>query len=96
LDFSEINMTDSVLQMLFTLCHPSIPRKAQIGLSLRILCGFGIDEIATAFLTNKDLSISACSGAKQKLREKKYRFHYHPQRKLINGWMLCWQHSIYC
>src|SRR6186713_2618603 len=70
-DFSEINIMDSVLQMLFTLCHPAIPAEAQIGMSLRILCGFGIDEIATAFLTNKDTINKRLFRAKQKLREEK-------------------------
>ena len=40
--------------MLFAICHPSISTEAQIGLALRILCGFGIEEIANAFLTNKE------------------------------------------
>src|SRR4030081_3526677 len=50
IDLSGKNITDSQLQMLFAICHPSISPEAQIGLSLRILCGFGIDEIATALL----------------------------------------------
>jgi RNA polymerase sigma-70 factor (ECF subfamily) len=54
IDLSDKNITDSQLQMLFALCHPSLPKEAQIGLALRILCGFGIDEIANAFLTNKE------------------------------------------
>src|SRR4051812_35625129 len=54
IDLSDENITDSQLQMLFAICHPSISAEAQIGLSLRILCGFGIDEIANAFLTNKE------------------------------------------
>ena len=54
IDLSEKNITDSQLQMLFAICQPSISMEAQIGLSLRILCGFGIDEIADAFLTNKE------------------------------------------
>jgi hypothetical protein len=29
--------------MLFAICHPAIANEAQIGLALRILCGFGID-----------------------------------------------------
>jgi predicted RNA polymerase sigma factor len=53
IDLSEKNIVDSQLQMMFAICHPSIPVNAQIGLSLRILCGFGIEEIADAFLTNK-------------------------------------------
>src|SRR4051812_33813700 len=52
IDLSEKNITDSQLQMIFAICHPSIPPESQIGLALRILCGFGIDEIANAFLTN--------------------------------------------
>jgi len=54
IDLSDENITDSQLQMLFTICHPTIPPEAQIGLALRILCGFGIEEIANAFLTNKE------------------------------------------
>jgi len=54
LDLSDENIFDSQLQMMFTICHPSIPKESQIALSLRILCGFGIDEIADAFLTNKE------------------------------------------
>jgi RNA polymerase sigma factor (sigma-70 family) len=71
LDLSENNITDSMLQMLFTLCHPAIAPEAQIGLSLRILCGFGIDEIATAFLTNKETINKRLFRARQKLREEK-------------------------
>jgi RNA polymerase sigma factor (sigma-70 family) len=68
IDLSEENIADSQLQMLFTLCHPSIPPEAQIGLSLRILCGFGIDEIATAFLTNKETINKRLFRAREKLR----------------------------
>src|SRR4051812_38189246 len=42
IDLSPKNIVDSQLQMMFAICHPSIPPEAQIGLSLRILCGFGI------------------------------------------------------
>jgi RNA polymerase sigma factor (sigma-70 family) len=68
IDLSEQNINDSQLQMLFALCHPSIPVEAQIGLSLRILCGFGINEIADAFLTNKETVRKRLSRAKEKLR----------------------------
>lgn len=71
IDLSDKNITDSQLQMLFALCHPSIPVEAQIGLSLRILCGFGIDEIADAFLSNKETINKRLFRAKEKLREEK-------------------------
>jgi predicted RNA polymerase sigma factor len=46
-----------------------IPVESQIGLSLRILCGFGIEEIADAFLTNKDTINKRLFRAREKLRE---------------------------
>jgi RNA polymerase sigma-70 factor (ECF subfamily) len=54
--------------MIFAVCNPIIPAEAQIGLALRILCGFGIDEIAEAFLTNRETINKRLFRAKQKLR----------------------------
>jgi RNA polymerase sigma factor (sigma-70 family) len=68
IDLTEQNITDSQLQMLFAISHPSIPPEAQIGLSLRILCGFGIDEIADAFLTNRETINKRLFRAREKLR----------------------------
>ena len=68
IDLSEKNITDSQLQMMFAICHPAISTEAQIGLSLRILCGFGIDEIANALLTNKETINKRLFRAKEKLR----------------------------
>lgn len=73
LDLSPKNINDSQLQMMFAVCHPSIPVDAQIGLSLRILCGFGIDEIADAFLADKDTINKRLYRARQKLREEKVK-----------------------
>ena len=73
IDLSEKNINDSQLQMLFAVCHPSIPAESQIGLSLRILCGFGIEEIANAFLTNKETINKRLTRAKEKLRLEKVR-----------------------
>ena len=73
IDLSEKNITDSQLQMMFAICHPSISPEAQIGLSLRILCGFGIDEIANALLTNKETINKRLFRAKEKLRSEKVK-----------------------
>src|SRR5690606_25900929 len=54
IDLSPQNINDSQLKMMFAICHPAISTGAQVGLSLRILCGFGIEEIADAFLVNKE------------------------------------------
>ena len=68
LDLSPQNINDSQLQMMFAICDPRIPPDAQIGLALRILCGFGIEEIADAFLTNKETINKRLFRAKEKLR----------------------------
>lgn len=83
IDLSEQNITDSQLQMLFAICHPSIPAEAQIGLALRILCGFGIDEIANAFLTNKEVIYKRLLRAKEKLRTEKVAIEF-PSETEIN------------
>lgn len=70
IDLSPQNIYDSQLQMMFAICHPSISTEAQVGLSLRILCGFGIKEIADAFLTNKETINKRLYRAKEKLREQ--------------------------
>lgn len=68
IDLSEKNISDSQLQMMFAICHPAIPEEAQISLSLRILCGFGVEEIANAFLTSKETVNKRLFRAKEKLR----------------------------
>jgi RNA polymerase sigma factor, sigma-70 family len=84
IDLSEENIKDSQLQMLFAICHPSISTEAQIGLSLRILCGFGIDEIANAFLTNKETINKRLSRAKEKLRIEKVKIEFPGDMEIGN------------
>jgi RNA polymerase sigma factor (sigma-70 family) len=83
IDLSEKNITDSQLQMLFAICHPAISTEAQIGLSLRILCGFGIEEIANAFLSNKETINKRLYRAKEKLQQEKVQIEF-PSAKEIN------------
>jgi RNA polymerase sigma factor (sigma-70 family) len=76
IDLSEKNINDSQLQMMFAICQPIIPAEAQIGLALRILCGFGIDEIADAFLSNKETINKRLFRAKEKLRESNVKIEF--------------------
>ncbi|WP_310588939.1 RNA polymerase sigma factor [Dyadobacter alkalitolerans] len=78
IDLSFQNITDSQLQMMFAVCHPSISHESQICLSLRILCGFGTDEIASAFMTNKEVVSKRIFRAKEKLRESKVAIEMPP------------------
>ncbi len=81
-DLSEKNISDSQLQMMFAICHPAIPVDAQIALTLRILCGFGIDEIADAFLTNKETINKRLFRAKAGLRKADIKIVFPPANEL--------------
>ncbi|WP_300601155.1 sigma-70 family RNA polymerase sigma factor [Niabella sp.] len=70
IDLSTTAIADSQLAMIFTVCHPSVSREAQIALALNLLCGFGVQEIADAFLTNKETVYKRLKRAKEKLREE--------------------------
>lgn len=94
LDLSAQNITDSQLQMLFAVCHPSISIEAQIGLALRVLCGFGIDEIANAFLTNKETVNKRLFRAKEKLRIEKISIEF-PSETEINERLLTVLTTLY-
>jgi len=82
LDFSSQNIKDSQLQMLFAICTPAIASEAQIGLALRILCGFGIDEIAEAFLSNKETINKRLFRAKEKLRAEHINMEMPPEPEI--------------
>ena len=73
IDLTPGNITDSQLQMMFALCHPGLSEESQSGLALRILCGFGIQEIADAFLTTKDVINKRLTRAKERLRDASIR-----------------------
>lgn len=70
LDFSVKNIADSQLAMIFTICNPVNSPEAQIALALNLLCGFGVQEIADAFLTNKEVVYKRINRAKDKLRQE--------------------------
>lgn len=82
IDLSTKNISDSQLQMMFAICNPIIPAEAQIGLSLRILCGFGIEEIADAFLSNKETINKRLFRAKEKLRTEKVKIEFPAQTEI--------------
>jgi RNA polymerase sigma-70 factor (ECF subfamily) len=68
IDLSQKNIADSQLAMMFTICNPSISKDSQISLALNLLCGFGTQEIADAFLVNKEVVYKRLKRAKEKLK----------------------------
>ncbi len=70
IDLSDQNIADSQLAMIFTVCNPCNSDEAQIALALNLLCGFGINEIADAFLSNKEVIYKRINRAKERLKEE--------------------------
>ncbi len=72
--FSEKQIVDDQLRMIFTCCHPAISVDSQIALALKTLCGFSIEEIARAFLTNRENINKRLVRARQKIRKNNILF----------------------
>jgi predicted RNA polymerase sigma factor len=81
-ELTDQSISDSQLQMLFAICHAAISPEAQIGLALRILCGFGINEIAHAFLSNKETINKRLFRAKEKLRTEQIKMEFPAENEL--------------
>jgi RNA polymerase sigma factor (sigma-70 family) len=67
-EFSESFIEDSQLEMIFRVCSPINSAESQVCLVLQILCGFSVEEIASAFLTNKETIKKRLYRAKENLR----------------------------
>lgn len=67
--FSEKEIFDDQLRMMFTCCHPAISPDSQIALTLKTLCGFSIPEIASAYLTTHDTINKRLVRARQNIRD---------------------------
>ena len=68
IDLSSKSISDSQLAMIFTVCNSCISTESQIALALNLLCGFDPQEIADAFLTNKEVIYKRINRAKEKLK----------------------------
>lgn len=58
------------LRMLFAICHPSLSKETQVTMALRILGGFGLDEISSALLIGKETIQKRLYRARETLKEQ--------------------------
>jgi RNA polymerase sigma-70 factor (ECF subfamily) len=65
---------DDTLALMFVACHPVLDRDEQTMLTLKTVCGFGVKEIARAYLSNPDAVTQRLVRAKRKLKERDVRF----------------------
>lgn len=52
--FEDQEIVDAELRLMFELCDGRLPEEAQVMMMLKYLCGFGVREIAQAFLSGED------------------------------------------
>jgi RNA polymerase sigma factor (sigma-70 family) len=60
---------DERLRLIFTCCHPALPRQAQIALTLRVVCGLTTAQIARAFLVPETTVARRITRAKRKITD---------------------------
>ncbi|WP_305982733.1 RNA polymerase sigma factor [Roseivirga thermotolerans] len=63
-------IVDDQLRMIFACCHPAMKPTEQLMLSLKLLCGLSVKEIARALLKQEEATKRAITRAKVKFREE--------------------------
>jgi RNA polymerase sigma-70 factor (ECF subfamily) len=72
--FAKNAIKDDLLRMMFSCCHPRLGEEAQVALILNILCGFSVDEVASAFVSTHSAIEKRISRAKKVLALSKKLF----------------------
>lgn len=67
--FYSSEISEDQLRMIFACCHPAIPPDSRVALTLKVVSGFNVPEIARAFLAKEDSIAKMITRAKQKLRD---------------------------
>jgi RNA polymerase sigma-70 factor (ECF subfamily) len=70
----EAPLADDELAMMFLACHPILSREARVALTLKTVCGFGVREIARAFLSKDEAIAQRLVRAKRQLRDADVAF----------------------
>jgi len=64
-------LDDDVLKMILACCHASLSPRESIAVTLRLVCGLGLNEIAAGLLAAPDATKKLLTRAKAKLRDHK-------------------------
>src|SRR6185312_13342037 len=67
--FLEHEVKDDQLRMLFVCANPDIPRESQIVFALKVLCGFGVEEIALRLFNSDEAIYKRLQRARTALRD---------------------------
>jgi RNA polymerase sigma-70 factor, ECF subfamily len=78
--FESPSIDDDRLRLVFTCCHPALSMEARVALTLRLVGGLTVAEIARAFLVQEDAMSQRITRAKSKIKAAKIPY-YVPSRE---------------
>lgn len=81
-DSGDDDVPDDRLRLIFTCCHPALAEEAQVALTLRLLCGLTVSEIARAFLVGETAMAARITRAKKKIAEARIPYRIPPLDEL--------------
>lgn len=82
--FSEHEVEDNQLRLLFTVCHPAIKLQDQIVFALKTFSGFSRKEISTSLLKSEESIKKSLARARKSIVEKEIKFEVPEKKDLIN------------
>ena len=65
----DTHVTDDVLRLIFTACHPVLPRDGRVALTLKLVGGLSTEQVARAFLVPAPTMAARITRAKKALAD---------------------------
>ncbi|MGH7522413.1 MAG: RNA polymerase sigma factor [Gemmatimonadales bacterium] len=90
----EYDVADDRLRLIFTCCHPALNPDAQVGMTLREVCGLTTEQVAAAFLTTAPTLAQRIVRAKAKIREARIPYEV-PSRTDLPARLATVLHVVY-
>ena len=76
------SVVDDRLRLMFTCCHPALATNAQVALTLRLLGGLTVGEIAGAFFIDEPAMAKRLTRSKQKIKAARIPYRVPPDAEL--------------